>query len=157
VWATFGRLRRIWALALIGVSLLTTSSPVVGQESPRRTGLLQIRLSKPLSSGTAKDGQTFEGVVVKDAMVGTRGAMVTATAGMAVKGTVLYAKRGGVHKAVGILTLQLTSVGETPVESSRYHVSGDSLRPTGTAEAVLTSDTVLTFNVKASESSRSRR
>jgi hypothetical protein len=97
-------MRRRWTPVLIGVSLLATSSAVVAQESARRTGLLQIRLSKPFS-GTAKDGQTFEGVVVKDAIVGTRGAMVTATAGMAVKGTVLYAKPGGVHKAVGILTL----------------------------------------------------
>jgi hypothetical protein len=151
-----GRIRGTSAVALLGLLLLAAPLASVAQDGGRRTGLLQVRLSKPLSSATAKDGQTFAGVVVKDAAVGTRGTIVNATAGMPVKGTVLYAKPGGVHRAVGILTLVLTSVGGTPVDSSRYHVSGGSLRPTGTAEAVLTPDTVLTFTVSARQSTGSR-
>ena len=133
----------------LGMLFLAAPLAVAAQEGPRRAGLLEVRLARPLSSATAKNGETFEGVVVKDTRLGTRGGQVAATAGMPVKGTILYAKPGGVNKAVGILTLELTSVGGQPVKSSRYHVSGDSVRPTGTAEAVLTRDTVLKFNVTA--------
>jgi len=76
--------------------------------------------------------------------------------GTPVKGTVLYAKRGGVMKSVGILTLQLTSVGPTAVESSRYHISADPERPTGTKDVVLAPNTIIKFSVKAS-SAGSRR
>jgi hypothetical protein len=119
----------------------------------RRSVLLEVRLSKALSSATAKDGDPFEGVVVKDAVV--MGA-TEVSAGTPVKGTVLYAKRGGVMKTVGILTLQLTSVGPTSVESSRYHISADPERPTGTADVVLTRDTVLKFSVKAAQAGTRR-
>jgi hypothetical protein len=59
-------------------------------------------------------------------------------------------------KTVGILTLQLTSVGPTSVESSRYHISADPERPTGTADVVLARDTVLKFSVKAAQAGTRR-
>ena len=124
------------------------TAPAFAQLEPGRRGsvLLEIKLSKPLSSATAKDGDPFEGVVVKSRVVMGGGEIPPGTP---VKGTVLYAKRGGVMKSVGILTLELKSVGPTPVNSSRYHISADPERPSGTADVVLARDTIIKFNVKA--------
>jgi hypothetical protein len=98
--------------------------------------------------------QSFDGVVVK---ASTSVGATDVTPGMPVKGTILYAKPGGVMKSVGILTLQLTSVGSTPVESSRYHVSADLERPTGTKDVVRARDTILRFSVRALSPGSRRR
>ena len=145
---------RVLALIVIALSV-SVSTPAAAQLEPGHRGsvLLEIRLSQSLSSATAKDGDAFAGVVVKSRVVMGGGEI---PAGTPVKGTVLYAKRGGVMKSVGILTLQLTSVGSTAVDSSRYHISADPERPTGTADIVLARDTIIKFNVKASSAGARR-
>ena len=142
----------------IALCLSASSSATAGALEPggRRSALLEIRLSTPLHSAKSRDGDSFDGVVVRDATKHVAGEPHV-PAGTPVKGTVLYAKPGGALKSVGVLTLQLTEVGETPVESSRNHMSADALRPSGTADLVLPSGTTLKFNVKASSAGDRRR
>ena len=142
------RVSHHWSAAITLALVMFTATPSIAQLEPGHRGsvLLEVRLSKSLSSATAKDGDAFDAVVVKSRVVMGGGEIA---AGTPVKGTVLYAKRGGVLKSVGVLTLQLTMVGATPVDSSRYHISADPERPSGTADVVLARDSIVKFNVKA--------
>ena len=67
---------------------LTTPAAVALEPGGRGSVQLEIRLSRALSSATAKDGEPFDGVVVKaSTSVGT----TDVVPGTPVKGTVLYA------------------------------------------------------------------
>jgi hypothetical protein len=124
-------------------------------EPSRRSSMLEVKLLTPLHSAKSKNGDPFDGVVVKDKTKHVPDGSLVA-AGTRVKGTVLYAKPGGALKSVGVLTLQLAEVGGVPVESSRFHQSADPLRPSGTEDLALPAGTILTFNVKASSGSARR-
>lgn len=72
---------------------------------------IPVRLKAALNSGTAKTGQSWEGVVEHDTMAGTR----TIKAGTPVKGTITEAKSAGGRSAIRI---ELASVGNSRVQSA---------------------------------------
>jgi hypothetical protein len=69
--------------------------------------LLRMRINQTLTSGSAKPGDSFDGIVVNDVVAG---GAVAIPRGAAVQGTVVDAKKSGVLAGRGELTLQLTQV-----------------------------------------------
>ena len=69
--------------------------------------LLRMRINQTLTSGSAKPGDSFDGIVVNDVVAG---GAVAIPRGAAVRGTVVDAKKSGVLAGRGELTLQLTQV-----------------------------------------------
>ena len=83
---------------------------------------IPVRLSSALSSGTAKTGQTWEGVVARD--VNTNGAHIKA--GTPVKGIVSSAKSSGRLHAPGIIHIRMTSIGGEAVHTAAVGRQGKS-------------------------------
>jgi hypothetical protein len=143
-----------WRAPLVCVILFLFWESLFGQiQSGRVTTQLEVRLSTPLSSATAKDNETFEARVVRV----VRGDPVDPDT--PVVGKVIYAKPEGKLSSPGILTLQLMSVGGTSVDSSRLHWVGRSGEdpPSSKAEAVIETATVLNFGVKPAAGGERRR
>jgi hypothetical protein len=69
--------------------------------------LLRMRINQTLTSGSAKPGDSFDGIVVNDVVAG---GAVAIPRGAAVQGKVVDAKKSGVLAGRGELTLQLTQV-----------------------------------------------
>jgi hypothetical protein len=115
-------LHRILSIATI---LLATTF-AVAQTIPPGTPVT-VRIGSEISSGTAEVGQTFEGSLAKNLVVGGK---TIARAGSTVHGKVTLAKSSGRLHAPGELSIRLTSIrangGSIPVTSSPYHIKGKS-------------------------------
>ena len=114
-------LRRILPI----VTVLLATALALGQ-MPAGTHLT-VRIGSEISSGTAKVGQSFEGTLAKDVVVGGK---TVAKAGSPVRGKVALAKSSGRLHAPGQLSIRLTSVEAnghaTTVATNSYHVQGKS-------------------------------
>jgi len=113
-------LRRILPIATI---LLATTF-ALAQTIPAGTPVT-VRIGSALSSGTAQAGQTFEGSLAKNLVVGGK---TIAPAGSPVRGKVTHAKSSGRLHAPGELSIRLTSIRANgrsiTVSSSAYRVKG---------------------------------
>jgi hypothetical protein len=114
--------RRILTIATV---LLATAF-AVAQNIPAGTPVT-IRISSGLSSGTAHAGQTFEGSLARNLVVGGK---TIAPAGSPVRGKVTLAKSSGRLHAPGQLSIRLTSIRADghpiAVSSNAYRVIGKS-------------------------------
>ena len=94
------------------------SAPVKARRSETaRTNLpagtkVIVRMSSPLDSGTATQGQTWSGTTASDILIDNK---VAVPAGSPVNGTVTDAKSSGRLHGNGLLSLQITSVNGIPV------------------------------------------
>lgn len=86
--------------------LLVLALPAIARSIPGGTRLT-VRLGSTISSGTARAGDKFEGVLARDVV---SGGQVVAKAGSTVHGQVTYVKPSGRLHAPGVVTLRLTSV-----------------------------------------------
>jgi len=109
---------------------------------------IEVRIGNLLSSGTAKNGDLFNGTVTRDAVVGGK---TMVASGTPVKGKVIYAKSSGKSGAKGLLRLKLTDVGGQKVDSSTFtqHASNNK------GEALIGSGIVLSFTVTPPHGARS--
>ncbi len=86
---------------------------------------ITVRSGSEISSGSAKAGESWEGTLARDLVVGGK---TIAKKGDAVRGTVSSSKSSGRLHAPGQLTIRLTSVengGRTiAVRTAGYHVAG---------------------------------
>lgn len=86
-----------------------------------------VRLGSEISSGTAEVGQTFEGSLARNLVVGGK---TIAPKGSTVRGKVTLAKSSGRLHAPGQLSIRLTSIQakgrSIAVSSSPYHITGKS-------------------------------
>jgi hypothetical protein len=84
-----------------------------------------VRIGSAISSGTAKVGNTFDGTLARNLVVGGK---TIAKAGSPVRGKVTLAKSSGRLHAPGQLSIRLTSVEVNGkmvhVSSGPYHVTG---------------------------------
>jgi hypothetical protein len=110
-------LRRI--LPIVAVLLAAT---IALAQIPAGTPIT-VRIGSEISSGTAKVGQSFEGTLAKDVVVGGK---TVAKSGSPVRGKVTLAKSSGRLHAPGQLSIRLTSVGDARVATTSYHVQGKS-------------------------------
>ncbi len=115
-------LRRI----LLIVTLLLATAFAIAQTIPAGTRVT-IRTGSEISSGTAQAGQTFEGSLARNLVVGGK---TIAPAGSTVHGKVTLAKSSGRLHAPGQLSIRLTSIQTNGhsirVTSSAYRVTGKS-------------------------------
>ena len=115
-------LRRFLPIATI---LLATAF-AVAQTIPAGTPVT-VRIGSQISSGTAQAGQSFEGSLARNLVVGGK---TIALAGSPVRGKVTLAKSSGRLHAPGQLSIRLTSIRANshsiPVSSSAYRVTGKS-------------------------------
>jgi hypothetical protein len=119
---------------------------------------IEVRLTMPLSSATAKTGQGFDGVVIKAV---TDGNKVVIPEGTAVQGKVVYSKPDGALGAPGILRLQMTTLGGQRIQSTLAFWEGDSQgdaapgarsagkRAAVKGEAVISRNAVVSFRVES--------
>ena len=109
-----------------GTMLLFLSALAIGQTIPAGTRLT-IRTGSAMSSGSAKVGERFEGVLAKSLVVNGQ---TLAKSGAPVHGKVTLAKSSGRLHAPGQLSIRLTSVEVSgkmlPVATGSYHVEGKS-------------------------------
>ena len=108
-------LRRILPIV---VALAATSLALA--QIPAGTAIT-VRIGSEISSATAQVGQSFEGTLAKDVVVGGK---TVAKAGSPVRGKVTLAKSSGRLHAPGQLSIRLTSVQSNTVATSSYHVQG---------------------------------
>jgi len=109
---------------------------------------IEVRIGSLLSSGTAKNGELFNGTVTRDAVVGGK---TMVASGTPVKGKVVYAKSSGKSGAKGTLRLKLTDVGSQKVDSSTFTQHGNNNR----GDALVGSGTILSFTVTPPHGARS--
>jgi len=105
----------VLALALVTPALLAVDIPSGTRVSVRSNG--------SMSSATAHVGDAWDGTLTKDLVVDGK---TLFPAGTAVKGKVTNAKPSGRLHAPGQLTVRLTSIGGTPVNSSPRSYTGGS-------------------------------
>src|SRR5258707_3448210 len=82
---------------------------------------VSVRIGTSLNSGTNHTGDTWEGTLAKDVVVGGR---TIAKRGDPVKGKVTLAKSSGRLHAPGQLSLRLTSINGEAVSSTRVGRTG---------------------------------
>src|SRR3954470_20861546 len=92
-------------LGVLAIALLL-AGVVMASEFPAGTKFT-VRTGQELSSGSAKPGQTWNGTLAQDVVVGGQ---TLAKSGAPVVGKVTSSKSSGRLKAPGILTVRLTSV-----------------------------------------------
>jgi hypothetical protein len=113
-------LRRILFIAM----LFLATAFAIAQTIPAGTRVT-IRTGSPINSGTAQAGQTFEGSLARNLVVGGK---TIAPAGSTVRGKVTLAKSSGRLHAPGQLAIRLTSIQANGhsirVTSSAYRVIG---------------------------------
>ncbi len=97
---------RIRRVGLAVICMLALSLASMARSIPSGTRFT-VRLGSTISSGTARSGEKFEGVLARDAV---SGGQVVAKAGSTVHGKVTYVKPSGRLHAPGVITLRLTSV-----------------------------------------------
>jgi hypothetical protein len=114
-------LRRILPIVVV---LLATALAIA--QIPAETPIT-VRIGSEISSATAKAGQSWEGTLAKDVVVGGK---TVAKAGSPVRGKVTLAKSSGRLHAPGQLSIRLTSVEAdghaTTVATTSYRVQGKS-------------------------------
>jgi hypothetical protein len=107
---------------ILPVAALLLAIGLAGAQTIPAGTHVTIRVGSEISSGTAKVGNTFDGTLAKDLVVGGK---TIAKAGSPVRGKV----SGRLH-APGQLSIRLTSVEvngkSTAVSSASYHVQGKS-------------------------------
>ena len=111
--------RQILAVALL---VALSASVALAADFPAGTKFT-IRTSSELSSGTAKVGQHWEGVLAKDVLVKGK---VVAKSGSTVKGKITNAKSSGRLNAPGQLSVRLTTVDGKPVTTGSLYRQGKS-------------------------------
>jgi hypothetical protein len=84
---------------------------------------ITVRMGSEISSANAKVGDSFEGTLAKDLVVGGK---TLAKAGSTVHGKVTVAKSSGRLHAPGQLSVRLTSVGSNAVTTTSYRAQGKS-------------------------------
>jgi hypothetical protein len=104
------------------ITLLLATTFAIAQTIPAGTRVT-IRTASQISSGTAQAGQTFEGSLARNLVVGGK---TIAPAGSTVRGKVTLAKSSGRLHAPGQLSIRLTSI----------HANGHSIRVTSSAYRV---------------------
>ena len=109
---------------------------------------IEVRIGNLLSSGTAKNGELFNGTVTRDAVVGGK---TMVASGTPVKGKVIYARTSAKSGAKGILRLKLTDVGGQKMDSSTFTQHGNNNK----GEALVGSGIVLSFTVSPPHGARS--
>ena len=113
-------LRRILPIA----TLVLATAFAIAQTIPAGTPVT-VRIGSEISSGTAEVGQSFEGSLAKNLVVGGK---TIAKAGSTVHGKVTLAKSSGRLHAPGQLSIRLTSIQANglsiAVTSSSYHIEG---------------------------------
>ena len=115
-------LRKILPIATI----LLATALAVAQTIPAGTPVT-VRIGSEISSGSAQAGNTFDGTLAKNLVVGGK---TIAAAGSPVRGKVTLAKSSGRLHAPGQLSIRLTSVQvngrSVAVSSSPYRMTGKS-------------------------------
>jgi len=115
-------LRKILPIA----ALLLVTALAVAQTIPAGTPVT-VRIGSEINSGSAKVGNTFDGTLAKNVVVGGK---TIAKAGTPVRGKVTLAKSSGRLHAPGQLSIRLTAVQVNgkmvSVTSSPYHIEGKS-------------------------------
>jgi hypothetical protein len=84
---------------------------------------VKVRLGHAISSATAHTGDSFDGTLAGDVVVGGK---TIAKSGAPVKGTVTYAKASGRLKDPGAVTIRLTSIDGNAVSSTSVSRKGQS-------------------------------
>lgn len=113
------RTKQILAIALLVILAATVA---FANDFPAGTKFT-IRTSSELNSGSAKAGQTWDGVLSKDVLVNGK---VIAKAGSAVKGKVVSAKSSGRLHAPGQLSVRLLTVDGKAVTTGSLYRQGKS-------------------------------
>lgn len=111
--------RQILTVALL---IVLSASVALAADFPAGTKFT-VRTSNELSSGSAKVGQGWEGVLAKDVLVNGK---VIAKSGTTVKGKVTIAKSSGRLHAPGQLSVRLTSVDGKAVTTGSLYRQGKS-------------------------------
>jgi hypothetical protein len=115
-------LRKILPVATILLAVTFAIAQTIPAGTP-----VTVRIGSEISSGTAKVGNTFDGTLAKNLVVGGK---TIAKAGSPVRGKVTLAKSSGRLHAPGQLSIRLTSVQVNgkmlAVSSGSYHVTGKS-------------------------------
>ncbi len=116
-----------WSLARISAVLfLLVASLASAQQSSRRIPpgtRITVRVQEALQSGKTTEGSNWNGTMVNE-ITDSRGRVV-AQAGSPVSGVVRESKDSGRLKAPGILTLQLTTVNNVPVNADSITRDGE--------------------------------
>ncbi len=107
----------------VGWMVLLVAAVAMAADFPAGTKLT-VRISNQLSSGSAKAGQAWEGVLTRDA-VGPDGKVI-AKAGSPVRGKVSGVKTSGRLHEPGVLSVRLTSVNGKAVSTGSVSRKGKS-------------------------------
>ena len=107
-------------IPLILIVLLATALALAQIPAGTR---ITVRIGSEINSGTAKVGQSFEGELARDVVVGGK---TVARTGSPVEGRVTLAKSSGRLHAPGQLSIRLSSVASRSVATTSYHVQGKS-------------------------------
>src|SRR5258705_3737132 len=111
----------IQSLAIVlALALVTPAMLAVDITSGTR---VRVRSNGSMSSATAHVGDAWDGTLTKDLVVDGK---TLFPAGTAVKGKVTNAKSSGRLHAPGQLTMRITSIGGTPVNSAPRSYTGGS-------------------------------
>lgn len=105
---------------LIVLLVLTVAASAAGIPAGTR---LTVRLTSEINSGTARVGDTFDGTLVNDVVVGGQ---TVAKAGTAVRGKVSGVRPSGRLSKPGLLSLRVTSVGNQSVSTASVSRQGKS-------------------------------
>src|SRR5258706_13425971 len=108
--------RKLLALVVLLALVSTMSAATIPAGTP-----VSVRIGTSLNSGANHTGDTWEGTLAKDVVVGGR---TIAKRGDPVKGKVTLAKSSGRLHAPGQLSLRLTSINGEVVSSTRVGRTG---------------------------------
>src|SRR4051794_33996285 len=112
-------LRRVSPFLIVTLLLAISAA---AQNIPAGTRI-SVRVGSELNSGKAESGQTFEGTLARDIVVGGK---TIARSGSNVRGKVTNAKSSGRLHAPGLITVRLTSVDGVPVQTTSVSRRGGS-------------------------------
>jgi hypothetical protein len=113
---------RVRKLSILGALLLLAASAAVAEKFPNGTRAT-VRVGQSLSSGSAHQGEAWEGTLTRDITVHGK---VVARTGDHVKGKVTYVKSSGRLSTPGEISIRLTSIRGESVSSSRISKKGES-------------------------------
>ena len=116
------RTLRIGVPAILSVFLLAMTVSAATPSIPGGTRVT-VRLNQAISSESARTGDTFDGTLANDVVVGGK---TLAKAGDPVAGRVTYAKSSGRLKTPGQVTIRLTSVNGIAVSTTAVSRKGKS-------------------------------
>ncbi len=109
--------KKLWSV-MAAVCLM--SAMAVASEFPSGTKIT-VRVGQELDSGKSTSGQTFDGTLAQDVVVGGK---TIAKSGAPVQGKVVSAKSSGRLHAPGQLAIRLTSVDGQPVTTATKYFKG---------------------------------